>query len=217
MQRIDIQGQRFGRLVVLSEAGRKGRKVAWLCQCDCGKTTRTTGTLLRTGQSKSCGCTHGGHNATHRMTGSRLYGTWKNMLNRTTNPNTKGYTYYGGRGITVCERWRKFENFYADMGPTFRDGLSLDRIDSNGNYEPANCRWVDLPEQNRNKRSNVHLTLHGHTLIMSAWAEKLGIPYSRLAYRVSKGWPHERALTEGVAPERVAATLEELEQKTDER
>lgn len=133
------------------------------------------------------------------------------MLNRVNNPKTKGYAYYGGRGITVCERWLRFEGFYADMGPTYENGLSLDRIDSNGNYEPSNCRWVTLTEQNRNKRSNVLLTFRSHTLIMSAWSERLGIPYSRLAYRVSRGWPHERALTEGIAPERVAATLAELD------
>jgi hypothetical protein len=139
------------------------------------------------------------------------------MLNRVTNPKVRAYTYYGGRGITVCEQWRKFENFYADMGPTYRDDLSLDRIDSNGNYEPSNCRWVPMDEQARNKRSNVLLTFHGHTLVMSEWARKLDIPYSRLAYRVSKGWSHERALTEGVASERLAVVLKELEQKTDEK
>ncbi|RSN55599.1 hypothetical protein DMH12_15385 [Streptomyces sp. WAC 04229] len=151
------------------------------------------------------------------MTRTPLYRTWRNMLNRVTNPNVKAYPYYGGRGITVCERWLRFENFYADMGPTYREDLSLDRIDTNGNYEPGNCRWVTMDEQARNKRSNVRLTFHGHTLIMSEWAERIGIPYSRLAYRVSKGWPHERALTENIDPERVAAALIELEQKTDEK
>ncbi|MGA5670096.1 hypothetical protein ACPCTG_32020 [Streptomyces pseudogriseolus] len=217
MRKVDLEGQRFGRLLVLAEAGRLDGKVAWLCQCDCGKTMRTRGTLLRSGQSKSCGCTHGGHNATHRMTGTRMHRIWHNMLNRVTNPKAKGYKHYGGRGITVCERWRKFENFYADMASTYRDGLSIDRIDSNGNYEPSNCRWVTMDEQARNKRSNVLLTFHGHTLVMSQWARKLGIPYSRLAYRVSKGWPHERALTESVAPERIATVLKELDQKTDEK
>lgn len=217
-RKLELVGRRFNRLVVLSEVGRDlDGKVTWLCLCDCGNTTTKNGSLLKAGIVKSCGCQKGRPTASHLMTGTRIYRIWANMLSRTRNANHPSYAYYGGRGIVVCDRWLEFQNFYADMGTTYREDLTIDRIDPNGNYEPGNCRWATTTEQNQNTRRNIWITFGGQTLIMGHWADRLGIPRRRLARRISVGWSHERALTEGVAPERITAVLRELEKETDEQ
>lgn len=123
------------------------------------------------------------------------YASWTNMWHRCTNPNATNWAYYGGRGITVCERWKSFEAFAADMGPSYRDGLTLDRIDSDGPYSPENCRWATMEEQNVNKRSNRLVTFQGRTQTISQWASELGMNYFALRTRFDKGWTPERALT----------------------
>jgi hypothetical protein len=124
----------------------------------------------------------------------RTYATWLNMRRRcftTTNPY---YHYYGGRGITVCERWNKFENFLSDMGEQ-AEGMSLDRINNDGNYAPDNCRWVTMAEQSRNKRSNRRITINGETKILTDWCKHYGQPFYRVLYRLRHGWDAERALS----------------------
>ncbi|MEU5323033.1 hypothetical protein AB0G67_40715 [Streptomyces sp. NPDC021056] len=123
------------------------------------------------------------------------------MLRRTSSPSHQFYAYYGGRGITVCERWREsFEAFASDMGPSFSPGLELDRIDTDGNYEPSNCRWATRTQQARNVRSNRKITFRGHTMTVSEWAELLGLKASTVRSRLNKhGWPVERALTTGAS------------------
>ncbi len=131
---------------------------------------------------------------THGMSGTNVYRRWKHMLARCTNPKNKHYKNYGGRGIKVCERWRKFENFLADMGypPTWKH--SLDRIDNNGNYEPSNCRWATRLEQQNNIRSNKMLEFKGKRMSLSAWSRELNINKATLAGRLNKRkWSIEKA------------------------
>lgn len=159
-------GQRFGMLRVIERAGSQNRKATWHCVCDCGgKTIATTGNL-NSGNSKSCGCekkaawvrariTHGQSSREKR---TRSYSAWANMLNRCRNPADAKYPRWGGRGITVCKRWDKFENFLADMGEP-PEGLSLDRIDNNGDYKPSNCRWATAHQQVHNRRPQLKRAL----------------------------------------------------------
>ncbi|MFB6873719.1 hypothetical protein [Streptomyces sp. NPDC056323] len=197
--KINLTGQRFGRLVVIAEAGRQDRKVTWLCRCDCGTESTVRGANLRSGHTTSCGCWKRERiveaSRTHGQSSSRLYKIWRGMVRRTSDPNNPDYARYGGRGISVCEDWRKsFEAFARDMGKR-PEGMTLDRIDNDGNYEPSNCRWSTATEQARNKRSNRLLTYAGQTLPISVWAEHTGIRGHTISSRIRCGWSVERALT----------------------
>jgi hypothetical protein len=209
---IDLTGQRFGRLSVQSRDPEKSRRVRWLCLCDCGATSSIAGYKLVAGISKSCGClqkelmaarslTHG---ATTRDDRWPEWGIWRAMINRCYRPKTKSYPNYGGRGISVCDRWRfgdgsktGFECFIEDVGRRPSPDLSLDRYpDNDGNYEPGNFRWATSSEQQLNSRSAVVLEFGGKRLSMQDWADSTGIPYKALSSRLSRGWTVERALTQ---------------------
>lgn len=134
-------------------------------------------------------------NATkHGMYGTPIYRTWLRMIQRCHNPNNRNYDGYGGRGIKVCDRWRKFENFFEDMGDAPK-GLTLERIDNNMGYSPDNCMWATRKEQARNRRTTRFYTLNGETLTVSEWAKKIGISHESMRKRINK-WPLEKALTE---------------------
>lgn len=127
----------------------------------------------------------------------RVYCIWKHMKDRCYNPNFKHYGHYGGRGITVCDEWRKdFNSFYEwAISNGYDDSLTLDRKDVNGNYDPTNCRWATRREQMLNTRRNHYLTYDGETLTVNEWAEKLGMKQNTLLCRIRRGWSVERALT----------------------
>jgi hypothetical protein len=133
---------------------------------------------------------------THGKCRTSVYSTWCAMITRCHNPNSKSYPGYGGRGIHVCERWRKFENFYADMGDR-PVGMTLDRRDGNLGYSPDNCRWATAKEQRANTKTVRLLSFNGETLNVTEWAVRLGINPSSLTERLDRGWPLEIALTTG--------------------
>lgn len=149
-------GQRYGRLVVIEFVERNSNWISkWLFQCDCGKQCIVFSSSARSGNTQSCGCLvkemrH--HLVTHGMSRSAEHRAWNGLRNRCKNPNDEHFGNYGGRGIKVCERWEKFENFYRDLGPRPSPKHSLDRVDNDGNYEPGNCRWATKSEQTYNRR-----------------------------------------------------------------
>lgn len=156
-----IVGQRFGRLVVLSEneAHSSVNKSRWLCKCDCGATKIICGTKLTSGSTVSCGCYFLERVTTHGLCQHPLYAVYDAMKTRCLNTNYVHYDYYGGRGIKVCDRWlESFENFFEDMSPTYTKGLELDRKDTNGNYCKENCRWVTRQQNVMNTRGSKNST-----------------------------------------------------------
>jgi hypothetical protein len=223
MPKIDMTGQRFGRLTVITEAGHdQRRRTRWLCACSCGTETTVAGGDLRSGHTGSCGClmreisaANGRASAIHGMYGTPTYLSWQSMRARCLNPKAISYPRYGGRGITVDPRWAGFEQFYADMGVR-PDGTSLDRLDSNGPYSPSNCRWATAREQARNRRTNRLLTYRGVTLAACEWAERAGINRNTLYARLRKGWSVERALSTGADPA-ILARLAEAEQRAQQQ
>lgn len=202
----DITGEKFGRWTVIRISHTKKKcnssssEVYWLCQCECGTQKILSGSVLKRGISKSCGCLQKEltkKRATkHGMKNTRLYRIWHGMKGRCLNPKDKAYFLYGGRGVTVFKEWQDdFMNFYNwAIQNNYSDDLTLDRIDCNGNYEPNNCRWTTIKEQQRNRRNNTLITFNGETHCISEWAEILNIKPSTLQRRLGK-WSIEKALT----------------------
>jgi len=198
IKRIDHSNMRYGRLIAIEDVGFKSGKRMWRCLCDCGKEIVTQGAMLTRGGTRSCGCLAGENNKTHGKSNSETYRTYSGMKTRCLNKKHRQYSNYGGRGITICDRWiASFENFLADMGER-PAGMTLDRKDNNGNYEPSNCRWATDTEQARNRSSNLFLTYQGETLCMKEFAKKFNIKRTTLGRRLSAGWPIEKALLDPV-------------------
>lgn len=194
----DMTGKRFGCLTVIERNGIcPRRKLAlWRCRCDCGGEAVATGTLLRLGKITSCGChSHRYHKRKrHGMAETLLYASWMAMHDRCRNPNNPGWERYGGRGITVCERWGDFGNFFADMGEKPSREHTIERIDNNGNYEPGNCRWATRKEQaNNTARNHVLNTSRGQIRLCEA-ATIAGVTMAAIERRLRRGWTDEEII-----------------------
>lgn len=204
---LELLNKKFNRLQVVSKASPLNGSVMWNCLCDCGNSIVARGANLVNNTTKSCGClknemlAKAGESSRYQKTldvyrqGKIIpsYYIWHSMMTRCYEPKYKKFHDYGGRGITVCDRWHEYKNFLADMGEP-PEGLTIERTDNNGNYSPENCKWATDTEQGRNKRNNRLLTYKGETKCVTAWAEELDVNPKTLYTRVYLGWTDEQVL-----------------------
>jgi hypothetical protein len=204
--RIDLIGQRFGLYLVIGpRETRPDGNVYYTCRCDCGTVKSVSHGSLRSGRSASCGCARNKataersyrHGSAVRTQVTEEYKRWLSMRQRCENPANPAYARYGGRGITVCERWDDFAAFLADMGPRPSPQHSIERTNNDLGYEPSNCKWATKLEQANNKSNSHHLTHRGETHTIAEWARLTGIDHEVIRQRLGKlGWSVERALTQ---------------------
>ena len=202
-QLIDLIGRRFGRLHVLSLAGKnKHGQLLWHCKCDCGEECVSLGFVMRKGEKQSCGCLRreasASINYSHGMAGTPIYATHHAMMQRCYDKNSHAYDRYGARGINVCEKWQTFEGFYEDMGDK-PEGMSLERKDNDGDYCPENVIWATAKQQANNTRGNRIIEYRGQKQTMTQWAEKFGLkPQTLWARLVVRGWSVDKSLETAV-------------------
>lgn len=202
--RNDLQGKRFGLLVVMERAENKAGRVRWACICECGKNVVLRADAFRRG-IKSCGCPitlpDGTIKRQRAVSDGKIarnhpdYPVWNGMMARCLNPNDTGYQKYGARGVRVCERWMDFWNFIEDMGTRPSRSHSIDRIDNHLGYEAGNCRWATKLEQTLNRTITRYITFEGRTQCLTDWANEVGMSVTGLASRIDGGWPLEKALS----------------------
>lgn len=205
----DLTGQKFGRLTVIDisrkiQSGKRERYY-WKCKCECGNMKEVRTDSLTSGNVTSCGCLKleqdrinltAGHK--HKLSKTHIWNVYYGMLHRCYNPQDSHYKNYGGRGIEVCEEWRDSIEAFAEWAQKtgFRDGLTIDRVDNDGNYEPVNCRWATMKEQSRNRRSNIVVSCKGEDVTLIEASEKSGLPYSTLQSRWRRGIRGEELFAE---------------------
>lgn len=200
-----VIGERYGRLVVIANGGKGAdRRYLAVCKCDCGNTCTVMEKHLRSGNTQSCGCLKRDRgikaNTTHGHSKTHLYRIWASMKDRCKREDCTGFENYGGRGITVCQEWETFEPFHEwALSHGYSSGLTIDRIDVNGNYCPENCRWATMKEQGNNKRDTVKITFNGTTHSLKEWSEILGVNYYTMHKRYKAGKPVEEILKVGEA------------------
>jgi hypothetical protein len=193
---IDITGKTFNKLTAVKYLGIINKRSYWECLCVCGSVKKIESDNLKSGKVKSCGCFRAkyiggnsvGNATTHGLSNHKMYPVWNAMRSRCLNPNNERYGDYGGRGISICDRWLKFENFYKDMGDSYIEGLTIERKNTNGNYEPSNCKWDTRKVQARNTRSNKVITYKGVTATVAEMCETLGIDLRIVYRRLYDGW-----------------------------
>lgn len=195
---VDLTGRRIGRLTILGLSHRVTRSTTnriggtllyWKYRCDCGNEGAASGANLKRGMTQSCGCLHKERftSRTHGMRRHPAYSTWCAIKNRTKNESHIGYGDYGGRGVKVCSRWDSFNNFWEDMGPSWFDGGTIERIDVNGDYGPSNCTWIAAEEQAGNKRNSLKIETPWGRMSVSEAATKSGLPYEVIRVRWHQG------------------------------
>ena len=203
---IDLTGRKFGRLTVLRRGRNCGASAGWICECDCGTIRNVSGSHLRNGHTKSCGCYKHDLHTSHNMSNTRLYHIWENMNKRCHDKNNKECKYHGSRGIKI--HFTCFEDFaHWAFISGYSDNFSIDRIDNNGNYSRDNCRWVTNYQQSRNMRSNIFITHPetGERLCAVDWSRKLGGADNVVRTRIkSYGWSPQKAITTPVHKKRLA-------------
>lgn len=213
---IDLAGRRFGRWTVLKRVADyappskpSGGIPQWLCFCDCGNRGVVTGGALTSGKSSSCGCYNlevrsricVERNTKHGLAKTPTHVTWMLMRQRCLNPNATAFKNYGAKGITVSDRWERFENFLADMGERPTLAHTLDRIDNSKGYEPGNCRWATMRDQQNNRTNNRRLTWRGETKTLLEWSRLTGIPHRTIGQRLDRlGWSVDEALSRAPSP-----------------
>lgn len=192
-------GTVFGMLTVVRQVDGPRPGNFYECSCTCGRSSVAYGGHLRNGNRVGCGCVAGGHkNRTHGLSNEPEYRAWENARSRCTNPRNRKFPIYGGRGISMCERWSdSFETFIADMGRRPGPEYSLDRIDGNKGYQPENCRWATVVEQNNNRSINRHLEMAGSTVTVAEASRATGIPHATILTRLDAGYSDQEALFNG--------------------
>lgn len=205
--KINLEGQTFGKLKVINQGSPDIHgNVNWLCLCECGNEVSVRGYSLKSGHTKSCGCYKKEmskkritkKNTTHGLSKSSLYGIYHHMKERCLCKTNKDYKYYGDRGISICEEWlNSFSTFYEwAIANGYEPGLTIDRINVNGNYEPENCRWQTRKQQANNKRNTLQITYNNETHTISEWSEITGLKGATIKQRIYvRGWDVEKALT----------------------
>lgn len=193
----EMIGKKYSMLTIVEFIKHESGKHAYYkCICECGKSSIVDIQKLKSGRTKSCGCyvtkKINEYNYKHGMCKTKIYKTWKGIISRC---NDEKNSKYGGRGIKVCERWKTFLNFYKDMGDV-PFGMTIERINNDGNYEKSNCKWANMQEQANNRRCNHKITFNGKTLTMQQWVRETGINQGTLSQRINKmNWNIDRALT----------------------
>jgi len=186
-QKIDLTGKKFGRLTVLSEAPKRGKRLYWICECSCGTVKEICGEKLRGGNTVSCGCYRNKKNLKHGRSRERLYVIWNDMRQRCYNQHHEAYKRYGGNGIEVCPEWKEnvdaFIKWASENG--YNENLTLDRIDNSKGYEPENCRWATRQEQAVNRKTSILYEYCGESHTLNEWSRILNIPQSTLWYRAN--------------------------------
>ena len=192
----DLTSARFGRLTVIEFAGIIKHDARWKCKCDCGNETIVSGHSLRRFQTKSCGCYQRDRMIKHGMKFTRLYEKWNHMQQRCDNPNNPSYERYGQRGIMICDEWRDFNNFAKwALSHGYKDKLSIDRIDVNGDYTPENCRFANATQQANNRTNNHLIEFNGEIKTIAEWAKSYNLKYGTLLARINdRKWSIEQAL-----------------------
>jgi len=195
----NLVGERYGRLTVAKFGGRRNRRSYWVCVCDCGAEVEIRADSIRSGSTTSCGCAQkqavSEANSKHGMCESPEYIAWTQARYRCGKKDHPNYRNYGGRGISVCDRWQdSFDAFYADMGPRPSDKHSLERVDNDKGYSPENCKWATSKEQGNNKRSCRIIEHEGVSLNVTQWAQAVGMCRNTLTGRLNRGKSVDQAL-----------------------